>query len=447
MTLDFDTLAIPNASLAHLKYKVSEVLSKDGADIRRVEENTFQHTINPGSASPGFIEINVKKATPARLRYDHRPMQRFASYHEKELNSLDVEWKEAGGMMWTDSLQVNLPRGPFSGDIRWEVHFFGEREPVYLSGNAFNSPTGFSYGLSNGELKNAHAAFGKVKMELASVIERFTFKKQADGKSSYQKLPSGQPIKVMFNQNEVTLDAGKADVIQLMAFDAQGLRLRKDGYTVTNGSRKKMYFWGVPARFVIDVATEKINKTIAFNVRQRTVDENRYIKFKQDIANHRDIVRTLKQIASAQRKDRTKYGDDIAGLFYLYGLKQKKPMALIEKKVAHSDPAGQRRFGYTLKRYKGYYFTLLSGVESDGTQNDYLRLPKQRSYTWKKGSFKTKPFLQPPDLVAIPKDGTQPTFFMQFDQVFMKQLNGDKLTYLPEDYYSTGWVEARFVEG
>jgi predicted Zn finger-like uncharacterized protein len=578
MTLDFDTLAIPNASLAQLKYEVSEVLSTDGADIRREEEKAFQHTINPGSATPGFIEINVKKdtpadtlgtakiqfkialparlkifefvtpndaagavrridtvsvklrrlekdvakitfrggasarlyafdstgrslasresmsaassaasrfqgeiyrlqvvvvedifehtfdvvadlnrgkelvlshkpETPARLRYDHRPMQSFASYTESELNSLDVEWKEAGGMMWTDSLQVKLPRGPFSGDIHWEVHFFGERQPVYLSGNAFHSLAGFSYGLSNGELKNAHAAFGKVKMALASTIERMTFKKQADGKNSDQKLPSGQPIKVIFNQNEITLDAGKADVVQTMAFDAQGLRLRKDGYTGINGSRKKLYFWGVPTRLVIDVATEKIEKTIAFDVRQRTVDETRYLKFKQDIANHRDIVRTLKQIASARRKDRTKYGNDIAGLFYLYGRKQKKPIALIDKKVAHSDPAGQKRFGYTLKPYKGYYFSVLSGVESGGKQNNYMRLPKQQTYAWKKGSFKSAPFLQPPDLVAIPKDPTQPTFFMQFNQVFMKQLNGDKLTYLPENYYSTGWVEAKFVEG
>jgi hypothetical protein len=76
-----------------------------------------------------------------------------------------------------------------------------------------------------------------------------------------------------------------------------------------------------------------------------------------------------------------------------------------------------------------------------------MRLPKQRSYTWKKGSFKTTPLLQPPDLAAIPVDGTQPTFFMQFDQIFMKQLNGGKLTYLPEDYYSTGWVEAKFMDG
>ena len=120
-------------------------------------------------------------------------------------------------------------------------------------------------------------------------------------------------------------------------------------------------------------------------------------------------------------------------------------MALIDQKVAQSDPAGQKRFGYTLKPYKGYYFTVLSGIESGGTKSDYMRMPKQRAYTWKKGTFKTTPFLQPPDLVAIPTDKSQPTFFMQFDQVFMKQLNGDKLTYLPEDYYSTGWVEAKFV--
>ena len=53
--------------------------------------------------------------------------------------------------------------------------------------------------------------------------------------------------------------------------------------------------------------------------------------------------------------------------------------------------------------------------------------------------------LHDPDLVAIPQDETQPTFFIQFNQVFMKQLNGSKLTYLPEDYYNQGWVEAKFL--
>ncbi len=577
MTLDFDTLPIPNASLAQLKYEVAEVISTDGADIKGVEENAFQPIINPGSASPGIISINVKKDTPAeklgtariqfnitlparlkilefvsgtdapgavkksdgvsvklrrlekdvakvsyrggasaqlfafdktgrslasresmnsssaaaarfqgeiyrlqvvvveeifehvfevaadlnqgkelvlthkpedppRRRYDHRPMQTYVNYIDRELSNLNVEWREADGMMWTDSLRVTLPRGPFSGDIRWEVHFFGEREPVYLSGSSFHSPSGFSYSLSNGELKNANAAFGKVQMELASTIERITFEKQADGKMRVQRLPSGKAIKVAFNQNEIALDAGKLEIIQSVAFDAEGLQLRKDGYTDMKGNQKKLYFWGLPTRFVIDVATAKINNTIDFDVRQRTVDEKRYSQYKEDIANHREIVKTLKQIAKARRKDRTQYGDDLAGLFYLYDRKKKKPMALVNQKVAHSDPAGQKRFGYTLKPYRGYHFTVLSGIESGGTQNDYMRLPKQRTYVWKKGSFKSAPFLQPPDLVAIPTDKTQPTFFMQFDQIFMKTLNGDKLTYLPENFYSTGWVEAKFVE-
>jgi hypothetical protein len=88
---------------------------------------------------------------------------------------------------------------------------------------------------------------------------------------------------------------------------------------------------------------------------------------------------------------------------------------------------------------------VLSGVESAGGKNDYMRMPKKQLFTWKNGSIKTAPFLQPPDLVAIPKDENQPTFFIQFDQVYMKQLNGAKLTYLPEDYYGNGWVEAKFA--
>jgi hypothetical protein len=272
-----------------------------------------------------------------------------------------------------------------------------------------------------------------------------SFVKKSDDKTIVQKLPSGKPVKVSFNKNEITLDAGKAEIIQSMAFDAKGRRLRKDSYTGTRGNQKKIYFWGLPATFAIDVATQKIKKTIQFDHQQRPVDEASYTQFKKNIENHREIVKTLKQIARARRKGRTQYGDDIAGIFYLYDRKQQKPMKLIDQKIAHSDPAGQERFGYDLEPYKGYYFTVLSGVESAGAKNDYARIPKKQAFTWKNGSIQTTPFLQPPDLVAIPRDEAQPTFFIQFDQVYMKQLNGTKLTYLPEDYYGKGWVEAKFV--
>ncbi len=576
MTLDLDTLEFPNASLAQLTYEVLEVVATDGSNVMRMEENQVQPKINPGSNSPGYIDLNVKKGTPAkalgtakirfqislpaglkkmefvsgnaidtrresdgvwvklgrlekdvakvtyrggvsaqifafdktgralaskesmsssssvatrfqgeiqtlmvavvqemldypfevnvdlnggkelalsnkpenpkRLRYDRHPILTYVNFTEDELSGLEVYWREAGAMTWTDSLNVTLPKGPFSGDIRWEVHFFGENKPVYLSGNSFYGPRDISYGLPNGELRKARAAFGKIRMDISSKIHRLTFAKKTDGKNIVQKLPSGRQIKVSFNQNEITFDAGKADIIQTMAYDSQGRRLRKGSYTGIKGNQKKIYFWGLPIKFVIDVTSQKIKKTIDFDIKQRPVNEAGYTKFKKEIENHREIVNTLKNIARARRKDRTKYGDDLAGLFYLYDRKKKKPIELINQKVAHSDPAGRERFGYKLKPYKGYYFTVLSGVESGGAKHDYRRKPKQQTYTWKKGSFKSSAFLQSPDLVAIPIDETQPTYFIQFNQVYMKQLDGTKLSYLPEDYYNQGWVEAKFVE-
>jgi len=391
------------------------------------------------------LALSHEPENPQRLRYDRHPMVTYANFTADDLAGLQVTWRETGGMSWTDSLQVALPKGPFSGNIGWEVHFFAERQPLYLSGNSFYGPSNISYGLSNGDLKKAHAAFGKIEMDLASEIHRLSYIKKSDERTIVQKLPSGQPVKVSFNKNEITFDAGEAEIIQSMAFDAKGRRLGKDSYTGTTGNQKKIYFWGLPATFAIDVATQKIKKTIQFDHQQRPVDEASYTQFKKNIENQREIVKTLKQIAWARRKGRTQYGDDIAGIFYLYDRKKQKPMKLIDQKIAHSDPAGQERFGYDLEPYKGYYFTVLSGIESAGKKNDYARIPKKQTFAWKNGSIQTAPFLQPPDLVAIPRDEAQPTFFIQFDQVFMKQLNGTRLTYLPEDYYSSGWVEAKFV--
>ena len=65
MTLELDTIDVPNASLAQLTYEVLEVLNTDGTNVMRTEENQFQHRINPGSVSPGTIDLNVKKGTVA----------------------------------------------------------------------------------------------------------------------------------------------------------------------------------------------------------------------------------------------------------------------------------------------------------------------------------------------------------------------------------------------
>ncbi len=121
-------------------------------------------------------------------------------------------------------------------------------------------------------------------------------------------------------------------------------------------------------------------------------------------------------------------------------------MKLIGPEIAHSDPAGQKRFGYKVKPYKGYFFTVLFGVETNGVKNGYKRRSKKSNFSWQNGTIITAALTRHPDLVAVPVDQNQPTFFLQWGQVFMKPLNGERLEYLPDGYYNKGWEEAKFID-
>ena len=85
-----------------------------------------------------------------------------------------------------------------------------------------------------------------------------------------------------------------------------------------------------------------------------------------------------------------------------------------------------------IKPYKDYYFTVLSGVEDNGVKKDYSRRSKKSRFSWQKGTIVTRSLTRHPDLVAIPADKSQPTFFLQWGQVYMKPLNGERLEYLPD---------------
>ena len=576
MTLTLDKLNFPNAALAELTYDVLRIETPDGKDVSRHQEEQFKFKINPGSATPGHITLNIQKGTvpealqtakirfnlilpsvlekfefkageakgslkkangvqvrlgrlqkdvakieyrggkdakliaydgtgralaaresmssdasisarfqgviaklnvvvvkkrfdypfeidvdlnsgkelalshkpenPERVRYESHPVRDYVTYAENDLDDLAVTWNEGHEMSWNDSLAIRLPKGPFSGEVDWEVHFFSEDKPLYLAGNSFSGITDTGFSMQKGELQKAHAAFGGVRFNLASDIDRLSFTKKSNAKRQVEQLISGKKVYVTFNQNEITLSAGKADIIQTMAFDDQGRRLKKDHYTRHQDGNLIFYFWGIPARFEMDVVSRKVKKTFHFDVRQRPVQEEAYQKFQADAENQGGVVKTLKAIAAAQRRNRTGYRADVAGLHYIYDSKKKTPMTLIGSKIAQSDPLGQKRFGYRLKPYKGYYFTVLSGTESGGVKQDYPKQAKKKMFAWHKGTFKITPYVQSPGLVAIPKDKSQPTFFLQWGQVFMKQLNGSTLQYLPQDYYNQGWVDAKFIE-
>ena len=391
------------------------------------------------------IVLSREPEIPTRVRFNPHPVPTYANFTADNLNDLVVIWTEGQSRSWYDSLSVKLPQAPFSGHAVWEVHFFSTDKPLFLSGNSVQGSSDFSFTLEKDKLKQANAAFGKVQLNLHTDISRLVFDSQNNGQPAPQTLPSGAVVSIEFNKNEITYNAGEANVIQTVAYDARGKRLKQDQYTRNKGGKRIIYFWGVPAKFEIDVSTKTIKKLMPFEIRQRQVDERAYQAFRQTIENQRDVVRTIKTIDQARRGDRSYYGDDLAGLYYLHHRKKKKPLKLIDQEIAHSDPAGQERFGYSVKPYRGYFFTVLSGVETNGVRNAYKRRSKKSNFAWQHGTITTRSLTRHPDLAAIPEDPTQPTFFLQWGQVFMKPLNGERLEYLPDGYYNKGWLEAKLI--
>jgi hypothetical protein len=109
MTLDLNTIEFPNASLAQLTYEVLEVATIDGTNVLRVEENQFQPKINPGSIAPGYIDVNVKKGTPAEALGAAKI--RFQLSLPVSLTKLEfVSGKEPGNIRKPNGVWVKLDR-------------------------------------------------------------------------------------------------------------------------------------------------------------------------------------------------------------------------------------------------------------------------------------------------------------------------------------------------
>ena len=224
-------------------------------------------------------------------------------------------------------------------------------------------------------------------------------------------MASGKIVTVIFDQNEVTFTPFDDSTVQIIAYDADNRRLKRDAFSQNKGKMRKFYYWGVPTSVDVDIAGSAVEKSIDFDIIKRPVDQKAYEAFKQQLAIQQEVVVTLKQIAAARSSDRNRYGDDVAGLYYLYNHKQKAPMHLIDKAVAHSDPAGKKRFGYSVQPYKGYYFTVLAGVEINGSRKEFPHNKRGLMVSWEKGTINAVNYRQLPTVVAIPVEQVAADFF------------------------------------
>ena len=145
MTLKLDTINVPNASLAELTYEVLEVLTTDGKNVMRTEKNQFQPKINPASATPGTIDLNLKKDTAAqmletaRIRFHiHLP----ASFKKTEFVSgnLPGTIRESEGV-WVklDRLEKDVAKITYHGGTSAYLFAFDKTGGSLASAESMNS--------------------------------------------------------------------------------------------------------------------------------------------------------------------------------------------------------------------------------------------------------------------------------------------------------------------
>jgi hypothetical protein len=408
------------------------------AVIKEVVENSFTIQVDLNHGEERQLPNKPDHTVPVRFA-DRSPVT-YIDIGQEELQGLKVRWTE------DNNLALAMPRGPFSGKAEWEAHFFHGSTALLLATNQIRVGNTFILSFRKPPERRPDAVFGKLALDLDTGIQRLTFVKQKDRSSKSKQLPTGQRVTVAFNKNQVTFDAGASVVLQVTAYDAKDRQLRKGTQAHRQGSERAYAFWGQPAVFVMDVATQKITRTFSFDIHQNSVNPTAYKAFKDEVAQQREIAAALESISRTRRKHYGAGGETLAGLYYLYH-KQSKPMKLIARAIAHSDPAGKSRYGYRLKPYKGYHFTYLAGTMENGVNREFKRKSKVKKYTWKKGSFKTKPYRSQPDIIAYPTDKTKPTFILVWDGVYMKYLKGDPIKYIPAKLGSSDWLKSNFVSG
>jgi len=384
------------------------------------------------------IQLPAKPNDSVPVRHDRSDPFTDAKIKQQDLQNVAVKWEP------DKTLSLIMPKSPIYGDAQWEAHFFDTGKPVLHAWEPMQMRQKFVLYFRKPLTKIPDAVVGKVRLKLSAGIHRMTFSKKATSSRTVKRLPSGQQVVVSFDKNQVTYSAGQKKILQMVAYDTGGKRLKRGKYFHTSKSGQVRRFWGQPTTVVLNIATQEIVKTIDFDLQNGPTDRAAYNAYKQKIDHQRIIFNALKAIEHARRKSYSGYGETLAGLYYIFH-KKKQPLMLINQAIAHSDPTGKPRYGYKLKPYKGYHFSYLAGTEQNGIKSDYQRRAQEKIFSWQKGSFKAMPYHQRPDIIARPVDRSQPTFVLLWDEVYLKYLKDPQLKYIPQNIHTSDWVKIRFI--
>jgi hypothetical protein len=260
---------LPNAELAELTYDILRVETPDGQNVLRRQEDPFKYKINPGSANPGHITLNIQKGTPPEKLKSAKI--RFNLFLPSVLEQLEFKAGDAAGSLKrANGVQVRL--GRLEKDVA-KVEYRGGREVKLVAYDGTGRALASRESMSSSASISARFQGVIAKLNVIVVKERFDYPFEIDialngGKalelSHKPETPErvryeSNPVKdcVTYTKNEIPLQAGKEDIIQTMAYDDLGRRLTKDHYTRHQDGNLILYFWGMPTRFELDIVRRK----------------------------------------------------------------------------------------------------------------------------------------------------------------------------------------------
>lgn len=422
-----------NGIVEHIKVIVAQDVTTFGLD--------FTCNLNRGEKE----ELPDKPSEDVRVRYEDSTSQDYADYTEADLSNLQVELAEAGENGWQDKLLVKLPRTPFSGSAVWDLLLLGPDGDMVPKGGAQRSGNEVAYTMEKGTLKAVRAVTGVLKIKADTAVQTLSFTKTAEGEVHEQTLPSGRKVSASFSKNSVTLKKGDCKVLQSRAYTDNGRVLKANW----RSHRDVKTLWGIPTRYEVDIADGSITKTIPFTVTKQPVEPSVLTAFKARAAQISAAARELKALKAVGSKTSSyEYDDTVAGFYYLY---DRKGNPLAEKRIsealAHSDPMGCERYGYTVKPLGGYHFSRLKGtIKQDGTREDNRVSSRERTYKWDGGEFQFKQLSRAAGFVAVPVNPAMPTMCTSWGNLYIRYCNGEKTEYIEQSLHNTEWKEFNVVD-
>jgi len=387
----------------------------------------------------GGQEVTMPEAPSGEVpsRYELVYIQDYRTIADQELQG-QVEFDRSSPM-----LKLELPQGNSGLRCGWEAYWFAGQQELIVPGHDFTQQ-GMSFWRPRDEstLADAGAVVGLVRVTVPTDVANLVFEKQADGQWLSQDVEhADQPVRLRFDHQIVSFDAGDAEVLQMRATDGSGRWLKADMQSQSPEGALQQYYWGPPNRVEIVLSYRELDKRFPFEIVFGDVDSKALAEFQAKLADRRAVVAALKQISQADEPY-----ESVAGLHYLYNFAG-EPEPQIPAEVALACPDAAELYGYEVKPFHGYYFGFTKAYQQGGQTRQFQREPYQAK--WKGGDIEVSIFRgQRPMVVAWPVDQSQPTFVSSpFGDVRLQSLGGKRVEVAPDLSEFQDWVRVSSVEG